>query len=159
MQGKKVVEKPNVSFAKKQKAEKSLREDEKLVDKYVVKTEKEKKESKPRKKGIFAAIAIICLAAAFITGIGFGIFNFDFQSPGSGNSIVTLNESAFPDVMLNNTNNTDQGNNSTNSSGNTNNDSNSNSNSNSNNNNNKNNNNQGKDKNNKPESGPKKQGP
>ena len=129
MQGKKVVEKPIFSFAKKQKAEKSKIEDEKLVDQYVVKTKKEKKkEPKPPRKGIFAAIAIICLAAAFITGIGFGIFNFDFQSPEPGNSVVTLDENALPEVTTNNTNQTNQTNqtNSSSDGGNTNNNTNNN---------------------------------
>jgi len=113
MQGKEVVEKPVMTPSKKKIIEKSIEEDEKLVDKFVVKTEEEKKESKTSKKRIFAAIAIICLVAAFITGIGFGIFNFDFHSLNPVNTVVTVNESAFPDVTSNSTNNTN-GTNSTN---------------------------------------------
>ncbi|MDR2967274.1 MAG: hypothetical protein LBU74_04945 [Methanobacteriaceae archaeon] len=103
MQGKKTV-----SRSKKQIAEKNKVEDEKLVDKYIVKTEKEKKESSTNRKRIYAAIAIFCIFTAFIAGIGFGIFNFDFQSSNPVNAVVTVNESAFPVVTSNNTNNTNK---------------------------------------------------
>ena len=109
MQGKKVVRKTAVYSSKKQIADKDKdkEEDEKLVDKYVVKTEKEKKELKASNKGIFALLAIAFLIAAFITGIGFGIFNFDFQ-PNNSADAVTVNETAFPVVTSNDTNKTDQ---------------------------------------------------
>ena len=108
MQGKKVVEKPVIYSSKKQMAEKSREEDEELVDKYVVKTEKEKKESKSSNKRIFAVISIVCLIIAFATGIGFGIFNFDFPPTDQTNVVVTVNETAFPDAKSNDTNKTDK---------------------------------------------------
>ena len=109
MQGKEVVEKPVIYSSKKaEKSKKSKEEDEKLVDKYVVKTEKEKRESRRPSGKVFVAIAIACLAVAFITGIGFGIFNFDFQLSNPTNAMVTVNESAFLDIVVNNTNNTNR---------------------------------------------------
>jgi len=134
MQGKKVVEKPVIISSKKQMAEKSKEKDEELVDKYVVKTEKEKKELKASNRRIFAVISIVCLFIAFTAGIGFGIFNFDFQLTDSTNIVVTVNETAFPVVTLNDTNKTSQKDTSTiNKNSNTKPNSNSNSNSNSNN--------------------------
>ena len=118
MQGKKVVEKPVIYSSKK--VEKSKKEDEKLVDKYVVKTEKEKRELKAPSKKVLVTIAIMCLAAAFITGIGFGIFNFDFQPPNQTIAVVTVNESTFPIVKSNDTNKTNKNNITTNSSENSN---------------------------------------
>jgi len=108
MQGKKVVEKPVMSSSKRQMAEKSKEEDEKLVDKYVVKTEKEKKESRTFNKRIFAVISIVCLFIAFTAGIGFGIFNFDFQPTDPTIVAVTVNETAFPAVTSNDNNKTSQ---------------------------------------------------
>jgi hypothetical protein len=140
MQGKKMVEKPAISPSKKQLAEKSKKEDEKLTDKYVVKTEKERKESKTFNRRIFATIAIACLILAFTAGIGFGIFNFDFQPTNPVNAVVTVNETAFPVVTSNDTNKTDQKNTTTINSGNSNVKSNSSSNTNTNKNSNKNSN-------------------
>ena len=105
MQGKKIVEKP-VIYSKKLTDEKSKEEDEELIDKYVIDTKKEEKELKAFNKRIIAVIAIVCLAVAFIAGIGFGIFNFDF--PSTQNTVVTVNETAFPIVKSNGTNKTNQ---------------------------------------------------
>lgn len=122
MQGKKVVEKQVIYSSKKEIAEKSKEEDEELIDKYVVKTEEEARESKAYNKRIFALISIVCLIAAFSAGIGFGIFNFDFQFTDS--VVVTVNESAFPIINSNSTNKTSHNN--TNDNGNSTNKSNSN---------------------------------
>lgn len=130
MQGKEIVKKPAISSSRKQIAEESKKEDEKLVDKYVVKTENEKKESKASSRGIFAIIAIVFLAAAFMAGIGFGMFGFDFQTTTPANAAVTINETAFPVVTSNDTNKTGQKNKTIINSGNSNTKSDSNSNSN-----------------------------
>lgn len=133
MQGKKVVEKPAIYNSKKQLAAKNKEESEKLVDKYVVKSKKEKKESKPPNRGVFGIIAIVCLIAAFTAGIGFGIFNIDFQPANTVNAAVTINETAFPVVTsTNDTNKTGQKNTTIINSGNSNSKPNSNSNLNSN---------------------------
>ena len=79
-------------------AELSRREDEKLVQKYVVnprKPESKKPKSKRSNNGKYAIIAAIFLILAFTTGIGFGMFNFDFQSANTNSSIIVA-DSAFP---------------------------------------------------------------
>ena len=59
--------------------DKDNEEDQELIEKFIVKTNKPKKKSKPLGNGAIIAIATLCLIVAFGTGIGFGVFNFDFN--------------------------------------------------------------------------------
>ncbi len=106
MQGKKAVKKTPSKFSQRSMAERSKKEDEQLVDKYVVKSEEEKKKSKASNKKVYIGVAIVCIFVAFIAGIGFGIFNFDFQSTSPANAAVTINETAFPTITSDLTNKT-----------------------------------------------------
>lgn len=104
MQGKGMAEKPLSNFSKKSMAERSKKEDEQLVDKYVTNSSKEKQKSTGSNKGMYVGIAIVCICVAFVAGIGFGIFNLDSSSTPISAS-VTINETAFPDVISNITKN------------------------------------------------------
>src|SRR5574344_1920532 len=87
--------------------DKDNEEDQELIEKFIVKTNKPKKKSKPLGNGAIIAIATLCLIVAFGTGIGFGVFNFDFN----GNAVsmfgqASISDSAFPVVVANTTPNT-----------------------------------------------------
>ena len=84
--------------------EKSKKEDQELVNKFVFNEEKPKKKSRSLSNGAIIAIATLFLIAAFGAGISFGVFNFDFN--GNAASMfgqVTISDSAFPAVVANTT--------------------------------------------------------
>ena len=80
---------------------KDKKEEEDLVQKYIInpkKGDKELKEKTPMDSNTFKLIAVLVLAIGFTCGAAFGVFNFDFKSfsPNDASAIVT--DTAFPDV-------------------------------------------------------------
>ncbi|KZX17649.1 hypothetical protein MBCUT_01270 [Methanobrevibacter cuticularis] len=105
MQGRRDTESSQIRSSKRSMAEASRQDDRNLVDKYVVKSSKDKKQTtKSSNKGKYAIIAVIFLIIAFVAGISFGLFN-DFQPSSPTNAAVTIDDTAFPEVISNVTNN------------------------------------------------------
>ncbi|MBQ3421131.1 MAG: hypothetical protein IJH34_05590 [Romboutsia sp.] len=81
-------------------------EDQELINKFIVRNDKHKTQRKPLGNGVIIAIATIALLLAFVGGIGFGVFNFDFNA----NTMslfgqASISDSAFPVVVPNVTQN------------------------------------------------------
>lgn len=77
------------------------KEEEDLVQKYIVnpkKGDKELKEKTPMDSGTFKLVAVLILAVGFTVGAGFGIFNFDFESFSDNGASAIVTDTAFPDV-------------------------------------------------------------
>ena len=88
--------KPSNSPKNKKPTKNEKKEEEDLVQKYIInpkKGDKQIKEKAPMDSGTFKLLTILILAIGFTVGAGFGIFNFDFASLAA---IVT--DTAFPDV-------------------------------------------------------------
>ena len=93
--------------------ENSRQTEQDLVQKYIVNPKKGDKElnktkKKPMEPGTFKLIAVVVLVIGFTSGIGFGIFNFDFDGMSTVNAEAICEDTAFPDVeeVVNVTNNT-----------------------------------------------------
>lgn len=96
------------SFNKKQ-MELSRKEDEKLVEKYIVNPKrvtngKGKIASESNNKTKYSIIAVIFLILAFSAGIGYGVLNFDFNSVVASHTSAVVTDSAFPLIVANTTN-------------------------------------------------------
>lgn len=83
-------------------AEASGKEDQDLLNKYVVRMKEEKttkKNPEVSNKGKYAILAVICLIGAFLVGISFGLFNGP-QNAVPANSVM-INDTSFPDFLTN----------------------------------------------------------
>lgn len=90
---------------KESMAEASKKEDQDLINKYVVKSKEDKniKESVPvSNKGKYAILAVVCLIGAFLVGISFGLFTTPQTAIPAASVIV--DDTAFPDFLANATN-------------------------------------------------------
>ncbi|MBR6023449.1 MAG: endoglucanase [Methanobrevibacter sp.] len=77
------------------------KEDEDLVQKYIINPKKGDKQIEPKvpmDSGTFKLVAILILAIGFTVGAGFGVFNFDFGSFANTNTSAIVTDTAFPDV-------------------------------------------------------------
>ena len=73
--------KPSDSPNNKKPIRNEKREDEDLVQKYIINPKKGDKQIEPKApmdSGTFKLVAILILAIGFTVGAGFGVFNFDF---------------------------------------------------------------------------------
>ena len=88
-------------------AELSRKEDERLVQKYIVNPKRPVNNNKPKasksNKGKYSILVVLFLIIAFTAGIGFGMFNFDFQAVNISDASAVVTDSAFPVVIENNT--------------------------------------------------------
>lgn len=107
MQGKETENEDELSHSNlKEALRKSQLEDQELINKFIVRTEKPKKPRKPLGNGAIIAIATLALLVAFAAGIGFGVFNFDFNANAmSLFGQASISDSAFPVVVPNVTQN------------------------------------------------------
>ena len=104
MQGKPSDSPKNNKIIKNEK-----KEEEDLVQKYIInpkKGDKQIKEKTPMDSGTFKLLAILILAIGFTVGAGFGVFSFDFASFADTNASAIVTDTAFPDVADINVNNT-----------------------------------------------------
>ena len=77
------------------------KEDEDLVQKYIInpkKGDKHIKQKVPMDSGTFKLVAILILAIGFTIGAGVGVFNFDFGSFANTNASAIVTDTAFPNV-------------------------------------------------------------
>ena len=77
------------------------KEDEDLVQKYIINPKKGDKQVEPKvpmDSGTFKLVAILVLAIGFTVGAGFGVFNFDFGAFTNTNASAIVTDTAFPNV-------------------------------------------------------------
>ena len=94
---------------------KDKKEEEDLVQKYIInpkKGDKELKEKTPMDSSTFKLIAVLILAIGFTFGAAFGVFSFDFKSFSPNDATAIVTDTAFPDVKDITVNNTANSNNS-----------------------------------------------
>ena len=92
--------KPSDSPKEKKPIKNEKKEDEDLVQKYIINPKKgdSAKEKTPMDSGTFKLLVILVLAVGFTVGAGFGVFNFDFGSFVDTNASAIVIDTAFPDV-------------------------------------------------------------
>lgn len=102
MQGKSNPQQLNRKQSKKSKKTNRQTEQD-LVQKYIVNPKKgdkdlNKTKKKPMDAGTFKLVAVLVLIIGFTCGIGFGIFNFDFDGMSTVNAEAICEDTAFPEV-------------------------------------------------------------
>lgn len=93
--------KPSDSPKNKKITRNEKKEEEDLVQKYIInpkKGDKQIEEKAPMDSGTFKLLAILILALGFTVGAGFGVFSFDFASFADTNASAIVTDTAFPDV-------------------------------------------------------------
>lgn len=93
--------KPSDSPNNKKPIRNEKREDEDLVQKYIINPKKGDKQVEPKvpmDSGTFKLVAILVLAIGFTVGAGFGVFNFDFGAFTNTNASAIVTDTAFPNV-------------------------------------------------------------
>lgn len=93
--------KPSDSPNNKKPIRNEKREDEDLVQKYIINPKKGDKQIEPKApmdSGTFKLVAILVLAIGFTVGAGFGVFNFDFGAFTNTNASAIVTDTAFPNV-------------------------------------------------------------
>ena len=88
------------------------REEQDLVQKYIINPKKgdknlSKKQKKPMDSSSFKLFAVLVLVIGFAVGIGFGVFTFDFGNMSVTAAEATVEDTAFPVDEINVTNTTD----------------------------------------------------
>lgn len=91
--------KPSDSPKNKKPIRNEKKENEDLVQKYIINPKKgDTKSNVPMDSGTFKLVAILILAIGFTVGAGFGVFNFDFGSYANTNASAIVTDTAFPNV-------------------------------------------------------------
>jgi len=88
------------------------REEQDLVQKYIINPKKgdknlSKRQKKPMDSSSFKLFAVLVLVIGFAVGIGFGVFTFDFGNMSVTAAEATVEDTAFPVDEINVTNITD----------------------------------------------------
>ena len=88
------------------------REEQDLVQKYIINPKKgdknlSKRQKKPMDSSSFKLFAVLVLVIGFAVGIGFGVFTFDFGNMSVTAAEATVEDTAFPVDEINVTNTTD----------------------------------------------------
>ena len=94
---------------KKKKVRKSARnkkEKEDLVQKYIINPKKDdarynKKEKKSMDSSTFKLLLLLILVLGFTVGVGYGVFNLDFDSISDTTTVAMVQDTAFPDINEN----------------------------------------------------------
>ncbi len=110
MQGKPSSEKPKLQRSKKPAGNKRDKEHD-LVQKYIINPKKDdakynKKEKKPMDSGTFKLLLLLVLVLGFTVGVGYGVFNLDFNNLSNTTSVATVTDTAFPEIHENIVDNT-----------------------------------------------------
>lgn len=75
---------------------------EDLVQKYIINPKKDdtkynKKEKKSMSSGTFKLVLLLVLVIGFTVGVGYGVFNLDFDNISDTNPVGIVEDTAFPD--------------------------------------------------------------
>ena len=82
---------------------KNKKEKEDLVQKYIINPKKDdakynKKEKKSMDSGTFKLLLLLILVLGFTVGVGYGVFNLDFDNLSETSTVATVQDTAFPDI-------------------------------------------------------------
>ncbi|MDY3096907.1 MULTISPECIES: endoglucanase [Methanobrevibacter] len=107
--------KSNPKTTQKKKSKKPTKtkkeKEEDLVQKYIVNPKKgdaryNKKGKKSMSSGTFKLVLLLVLVVGFTLGVGYGVFNFDFNNFSDTTAVAIVQDSAFPEVVENVSNTT-----------------------------------------------------
>ncbi len=95
--------KPSNNQRKRRKPTNKRKEEQDLVEKYIINPKKgDAKYNKPEKSsmdgGTFKLILVLVLVVAFTAGIAYGVFSFDFDSVSNTDSVAIVQDTAFPEI-------------------------------------------------------------
>lgn len=102
MQGKPSSDIPKQKRSKKPARNKKDKEQD-LVQKYIINPKKDdarynKKERKPMDSGTFKLLLLLVLVLGFTVGVGYGVFNLDFNNLSDTTSVAIVTDTAFPEI-------------------------------------------------------------
>ena len=102
MQGKPSSEKLKPKRSKRPARNKKDKEQD-LVQKYIINPKKDdasynKKERKPMDSGTFKLLLLLVLVVGFTVGVGYGVFNLDFDNLSDTTVVATVTDTAFPEI-------------------------------------------------------------
>lgn len=92
------------SIKRSRKPTKNKKEKEQdLVQKYIINPKKgdakyNKKEKKSMSSGTFKLVLLLVLVVAFTVGVGYGVFNLDFNNISETSTVAMVHDTAFPDI-------------------------------------------------------------
>ncbi len=95
--------KPSTNQRKRRKPTNKKKEEQDLVEKYIINPKKgDAKYNKPEKSsmdgGTFKLILVLVLVVAFTAGIAYGVFSFDFDNVSNTDSVAIVTDTAFPEI-------------------------------------------------------------
>lgn len=99
--------KPASNTSKKKKTRKPARnkreKEEDLVQKYIINPKKDdarynRKEKQSMDSGTFKLLLLLILVIGFTVGVGYGVFNLDFDNVSDTNSVAIVTDTAFPEI-------------------------------------------------------------
>jgi hypothetical protein len=102
------------SNKKRKKPSRDKEEKEDLVQKYIINPKKDDAKYNKNKKssidsGTFKLLLVLVLVLGFTVGVGYGVFNLDFDTVSDTTPVAIVQDTAFPDItqntVANNTNN------------------------------------------------------
>ena len=101
MQGKTLSKATNEKRSKRPTRNKKDNQQD-LVQKYIINPKKDdakynKKKKQPMDSGTFKLLLLLVLVLGFTVGVGYGVFNLDFNSISNANSVAIVNDTAFPE--------------------------------------------------------------
>ena len=95
--------KPSTNQRKRRKPTNKRKEEQDLVEKYIINPKKgDAKYNKTKKSsmdgGTFKLILVLVLVVAFTAGIAYGVFSFDFDNVSNTDSVAIVTDTAFPEI-------------------------------------------------------------
>ena len=113
MQGKSLYKQSNEKRSKKPTINKKKDNRQDLVQKYIINPKKDDaKYNKPKKEpmdtGTFKLLLLLVLVLGFTVGVGYGVFNLDFNSISNAHSVAIVQDTAFPEFTIDIAENTTQ---------------------------------------------------
>ena len=112
MQGKSLYKQSNEKRSKKP-TRNNKKDKQDLVQKYIINPKKDDaKYNKPKKQpmdsGTFKLLLLLVLVLGFTVGVGYGVFNLDFNSISNAHSVAIVQDTAFPEFTQDIVENTTQ---------------------------------------------------
>ena len=113
MQGKSLYKQSSEKRSKKPTRNKNKDNRQDLVQKYIINPKKDDaKYNKPKKQpmdsGTFKLLLVLVLVLGFTVGVGYGVFNLDFNSISNAHSVAIVQDTAFPEFTQDIVENTTQ---------------------------------------------------
>lgn len=99
--------KPSSNTSKKKRTKRPARNkkdnEQDLVQKYIINPKKDdvrynKKEKRSMDSGTFKLFLLLILVIGFTVGVGYGIFNLDFNNLSDTNAVAIVTDTAFPEI-------------------------------------------------------------